>query len=91
MARTAHQFRTVASGEEAPPAPAPAARQCAPDRLWLTRSLRSSRPLGNSCLVVYLGSCLASDSHPPMNRPSSVLVKASQLRAHNGKGGKGVR
>lgn len=83
VARAAGQLRTVASREEAPPAPAPAAKECAPDRLRLTRSLRSSRPSGNSCLVVYLGSCLASDSHPPMNSPSSVVRKAHQLRTNH--------
>ena len=59
----APRLRTVASRDDAPPAPA--AGECAPDRRRLTRSLCSSRPSGNSFLVVYLGSCLASDSRPP--------------------------
>jgi hypothetical protein len=81
VARVAHQLRIVASHRSAPPAPAPAARNSAVfsrmrDRR-LTRSLRSSRPGGNSFLVVYLGSHLASNSHPLNPLPFSVARKAS--------------
>lgn len=61
--RAVRSSQSVSAGNRQPRL-APAARECAPDRLRLTRSLRSSRPLGNSFLDIDLGSCLASDSHP---------------------------
>jgi hypothetical protein len=90
VARTAGQLRTVASREEAPPAPAPAARECAPDR-------RSSAPADEPPLPVCLpkvGSsapkavtttqCCIMRSHPPPAQSSGtrrLTVRSPSLAA----------